>query len=131
MQLQAIADVARLVTMATRDNISKAQSHCVYHSSEVLSENVDPSLRNMKLKNLCTFTVTMATAAILKKVNIPKALPHGDCHYCEVSLLKVQPSLRKMKLKKCKQFCGYHGNGSHFEIFQHWIHTGLCLLSFL
>jgi hypothetical protein len=30
----------------------------------------------------CTFTVTMATAAILKKVNIPKALPHEGCHYC-------------------------------------------------
>jgi hypothetical protein len=59
----------------------------------------------------------MATAAILKKVNILKELPHGGCHYCEVSLPKVQPSLRKMKLKKCKQCCGYHGNGSHFEIF--------------
>jgi hypothetical protein len=103
--------------MATEDNISKAHSHCVHHFSEVLSQNVQPTLRNLKLKHLCTFTVTMATAAILKKVNIPKALPHGGCHYCEVSLLRVQPSLRKMKLKKCKQFCGYHGNSSHFEIF--------------
>jgi hypothetical protein len=117
--------------MATEDNISKAHSYCVHHFSEVLSQNVQPSLRNLKLKHLCTFTVTMATAAILKKVNISKALPHEGCHYCEVSLQKVQPSLREMKLKKCKQFCGYHGNGSHFEIFQHSIHTGLCLLSFL
>jgi hypothetical protein len=82
--------------MATEDNISKVHSHCVYHFREVLSQNVQPSLRNLKLKILCTITVTMATAAILKKVNIPKALPHGGCHYCEVSLLKVQPSLRKM-----------------------------------
>jgi hypothetical protein len=30
--------------------------------------------------------VTMATAAILKKVNIPKALTHGGYYFCEVSL---------------------------------------------
>jgi hypothetical protein len=73
----------------------------------------------------------MAMAAILKKVNIPKALTYGGCYFCEVSLQKVQPSLRKMKLKNCAHFCGYHGNSSHFGNFEHWIHTGLWLLSFL
>ena len=100
--------------MATEDNISIARSHCDHYFSEVLSQNVQPSLRNLKLKHLCTFTVTMTMVAILKKVNIRKALPHEGCHYCEVSLQKVQPSLREMKLKKCKQFRGYHGNATEF-----------------
>jgi hypothetical protein len=59
----------------------------------------------------------MAMAAILKKVNIPKALTHEGYRFCEVSLQKDQPSLRKMKLKNCAHFYGYHGNGSHFEVF--------------
>jgi hypothetical protein len=72
----------------------------------------------------------MATAAILKKVNIPKALTHEGYRFCKVSLQKDQPCLRKMKLKNCTHFCRFHGNGSHFGLFKHWIPIGLWLLSF-
>jgi hypothetical protein len=75
--------------------------------------------------------VTIATAAILEMVNIAKALTHGGYCFCEVSSQKVQPSPRKVKIKNFEHFGSYHGNGSHFEIFKHWIHTGLWLLSFL
>ena len=57
----------------------------------------------------------MATAAILKEVDIAKAFTHVGYRFCKVSLQKDQPSLRYMKLKMFVYFCGYHGNGSHFE----------------
>jgi hypothetical protein len=53
------------------------------------------SMRNMKLKILNTFMVTIATAAILEMVNIAKALTHGGYCFCEVWSQKVQPSPRE------------------------------------
>jgi hypothetical protein len=75
--------------------------------------------------------VTIATAAILEMINIAKALTHRGYCFCEVSMQKDQPSLRKMKSKNCAHLCGYHGNGSHFGIFKHWMQTGQWLLLFL
>jgi hypothetical protein len=48
MQLQAIADVAPVVTMATEAISETTPAHCGHHFSEVLSQNAEPSLRNMK-----------------------------------------------------------------------------------
>jgi hypothetical protein len=55
MQLRAIADVAPVVTMATEAilemmNISNGPTCCGHNFCEVLSQNVELSLRNMKLK---------------------------------------------------------------------------------
>jgi hypothetical protein len=55
MQLQAIADVAPVVTMATKAisekmKSSKGLTHCGHHFCEVLLQNVELSLKNMKLK---------------------------------------------------------------------------------
>jgi hypothetical protein len=55
MQLRAIADVAPVVTMATEaisemTNISKRHTHCGHQFCDVLSQNVELSLRNIKLK---------------------------------------------------------------------------------
>ena len=55
MQLQAIADVAPVVTMATEaisemTNFSKGPTHCGNHFCEVLLQNFELSLRNMKVK---------------------------------------------------------------------------------
>jgi hypothetical protein len=53
MQLQAIADVAPVVTMATKVisemvKILKASTYCGHCFCEVLSQNVELSPRNMK-----------------------------------------------------------------------------------
>jgi hypothetical protein len=41
MQLQAIADVALVVTMATEAISEMTLTHCGHHFSEVLSQNAD------------------------------------------------------------------------------------------
>ena len=48
MQLQAIADVAPVVTMATEAISETTPAHCGHHFSEVLSQNAELSPRNMK-----------------------------------------------------------------------------------
>jgi hypothetical protein len=48
MQLRAIADVAPVVTMATEAMSVMTPTHCGHRFYEVLSQNVELYLRNMK-----------------------------------------------------------------------------------
>jgi hypothetical protein len=48
MQLQAIADVAPVVTMATGAISETTPTHFGYHFSEMLLQNADISQRNTK-----------------------------------------------------------------------------------
>jgi hypothetical protein len=57
----------------------------------------------------------MATAAMLEKVNIAGAPTHCGHGFCKFLLRNIHSSPRNVKLKMLAYFCGYHGNGSHFE----------------
>jgi hypothetical protein len=48
MQLQTIADVAPLVTMATKAISERTPTHCGQNFREVLLQNAELSLTNMK-----------------------------------------------------------------------------------
>jgi hypothetical protein len=61
----------------------------------------------------------MATAAILEKVNIAKAHTHCGHGFCIFLSQNIYRTQRYMKLKIFAYFCGYHGNGSHFEEGKH------------
>ena len=89
MQLQAIADVAPVVTTATEAISETTPTHCGHHFSEVLSQNDELSPRNMKWKLSYMFMVTMATVAMLEMVYAAKAPIHGGYHLSEVWLERL------------------------------------------